>query len=228
MNSEAPILKWTAAVVGVILVCFCVGYFVVGRNFQSNGSDNAAVTAPIATPTPVQVAANATPSDGGLIVSDVTDALAEKKKAEDAAKAKAALDAQKKAEDAAKKKAEEDAAAKAAIASGNPSADGGDASPAPTPDGTTPTAGGDTPVATPAPATPAPATLYRVRVGSFTTRDAAKSMASELRGRGYPSTVVSEGGGFRLQVGAYAERKGAESVQQELKANGYDDASVAE
>ena len=70
-------------------------------------------------------------------------------------------------------------------------------------------------------------TIYRIHVGSFSTRDAAKALAAELTGRGYSSVIMGgkgDGGAtnFYLQVGAYRDKKTADGIVKELKANGYD------
>ena len=233
MDSETPVLKWTAAAVGVILVCFCIGYFVLGPNGSPTPAPGGGMSVtPVATSTLAQPSAHAVPVGGGLLVDERTDEIAAKQKAQEEAKKKLAdAEATKKADSEAKAHAEEAAAAAAAVVNApaaTPTPDvapvaGGAPSAAPTPaDAVT-----VPPVAAPVePSAPHPDTVYRVRVGSFASRDAAKGLATELNGRGYTAVIVadSSGGkvGYRLQVGAYRDKKSAEGIQQELKANGYD------
>lgn len=264
MDSETPIWKWTAALVGVVVACFCLGYFVLGSPRLGGSNVAANNPAPVggagiiaeATPAP-------RPSPPAILIQERTgeieakrqrDAEAAKKKADEEAKKRAAEEVKRKADETERKRKEEEAkaqatAAPAPTATPEPTPEAPIVAPdAPKSDGTTPDApktdetkptdpkpadkGESAVPAPPAPATPKPEpatpkptpapTLYRVRVGSYPTRDAAKSMASELSGRGYSSTVVGVDGAFHVQVGAYKNRDKAESAQKELAANGYD------
>jgi cell division protein FtsN len=68
--------------------------------------------------------------------------------------------------------------------------------------------------------------MYRVRVGGYDSQETAQSLAAELNGRGYSTSVVADRSGsktvYRIQVGAYRDEKTARNAQKELKANGYD------
>jgi cell division protein FtsN len=68
--------------------------------------------------------------------------------------------------------------------------------------------------------------MYRVRVGGYDSQETAQSLAAELNGRGYSTSVVTDRSGskpvYRIQVGAFRDEKAAKNSQKELKANGYD------
>jgi cell division septation protein DedD len=63
--------------------------------------------------------------------------------------------------------------------------------------------------------------FYRVRVGSFGTREAAMAAASELEAQGYP-IFVTGGGPWSVQVGAFALRENAIALGDTLANQGYD------
>ena len=108
MQRETPVLTWTAAAVGVILVCFCLGYFVLGPSARPGSATIEAVESP--GPTPL---ASPPPAASSVIVEERTDEVeAKRKKAEEAAKKKADAEAQKLADAAAKQKAADEAAKK--------------------------------------------------------------------------------------------------------------------
>jgi cell division protein FtsN len=251
MDSDTPVLKWTAAIIGVVVACFSLGYFFLGPKAggPSNGvqvteeTANSVRAAMRSTPSP-------TPSASGVIVQERTEEIeAKRRRQEEEAKKKEEEEAKKKAAEEERKKAEEEAKLLAQTATPTPApSPSPDASAAPdngTPDGITTvpspaeaseggSGGARTESAPPAEASvpkPSPtkapaAALYRVRVGTFPTRDAAKNLAAELTGRGYATAVVTEGSGdratYRVQVGAFRNQKKAQDTQAELKANGYD------
>ena len=222
MDSDTPVFKWTAAAIGVILVCFCLGYFVLGPNARTGQITEVTNTSPDSNSAPAAAPLVKPVGGDGLVVEERTDEIeAKRKKAAETAKKKADDEAKKKADADAKRKAEE-AAAAAAAATPDPNPNT-----TPTPDAAQPTPAPDaTPTLEPTPAPPVAESVHRVRLGSFDTRDAAKVQVSELNGRGYQATVVTEKSDgkttYRVQLGAYKDRKAAETLQKELKANGYD------
>ena len=115
MDSDNSALKWTAAAVGVILVCFCLGYYVLGPNARPGargvGADPNGITIVATNPSP------GSPNTGIIITEKTAEIEAKRKKAaEEAAKKQADEEAKKKAEEeAAKKKADKEAAKKAAL-----------------------------------------------------------------------------------------------------------------
>lgn len=66
----------------------------------------------------------------------------------------------------------------------------------------------------------APEKLYKVRVGSYFTRNRALAASEKLRGLGY-STYVQSTGPFSIQVGAFRERNYAERLKRKLSKKGY-------
>ena len=63
--------------------------------------------------------------------------------------------------------------------------------------------------------------FYRVRVGSFATREAAMETAMELEAQGHP-IFVTGGGPWSVQVGAFAKRENAIALSDRLANQGYD------
>ncbi|MBP7784801.1 MAG: SPOR domain-containing protein [Firmicutes bacterium] len=63
--------------------------------------------------------------------------------------------------------------------------------------------------------------FYRVRVGSFATREAAMETAMELEAQGHP-IFVTGGGPWSVQVGAFARRENAIALSDRLANQGYD------
>ena len=240
MDSDNPTLRWSLAGVGVVVVCFCLGYFVFG----TKGSAEPAVTvqttpSPEATPASLQVT---TVENQGLQVEDITaEKEAERKRKEAAEKAK--LEAKLKAEAA--KAAEEALKAEATPAPDDESTDPDVAKPKaddekPKAEDEKPKADDEKPKADedknktddekPKPEAdkePSSKSLYRVRVGgSKSSRDDAEKLVAELRGRGYtPSIIADQRKGktvFHVQAGAFSDADGAERRRKELENNGYD------
>ena len=122
--------------------------------------------------------------------------------------------------------------------------DGNTSGTSPAPDsgaGTTPSPGPDTSTP-PAPADPdfervnKPADLekgqegggkaqFRVQTGSYTDESHARSVADELRSKGYSSSTRSERDGdhviYKVQVGAYRTKGGAGKAAEDLQKRGY-------
>lgn len=63
--------------------------------------------------------------------------------------------------------------------------------------------------------------FYRVRVGSFATREAAIETAMELEAQGHPIFVTGSGP-WSVQVGAFAKRENAIALSDRLANQGYD------
>ncbi|MES2465062.1 MAG: SPOR domain-containing protein [Armatimonadota bacterium] len=208
MDSDNSALKWTAAAVGVILVCFCLGYYVLGPNARPDGRRPAQDSSGL---TIVAKAPPATPPSPGIFITEKTAEIeAKRKKAAEEAKKKAEEEEKKKAkEEEEKKKAEEEAAEKAALTSPSPDPtptpestptpeETATPEPTPTPESTeTPTPATPTPTPTPAAAT---RTIYRVRVGGYDSEESARSLAAELNGRGYSTSVVTDRSGLVTSV----------------------------
>ena len=63
--------------------------------------------------------------------------------------------------------------------------------------------------------------LWKVRVGSFATREEAKQASEELAAQGLP-VYVTGGGPWAVQVGAFANRENAIKLGDSLADQGYD------
>jgi cell division protein FtsN len=225
MDSDNPTLKWSLAAVGVVVVCFCLGYFVLGSKGPAptvQATPSLATPAPQPSNLPVTMVENQE-----LTVQDVTEEKeAERKRKEEA---------ERKKREAAQKAAEELAtpdpdATPTPEATPNP-----DATPTPEP---TPTPKAEAtpkpePTATPIPkATPTPKpieskTLFRVRVGgTFKTHEEAEKTVALLQGRGYTAVIKADMRGgkkvYHVQVGAYSDEKSAERTKTEMENNGFD------
>lgn len=217
MDSDNPTLKWSLAAVGVVVVCFCLGYFVLG---SKGPAPTAQATPSLATPAPQPSNLPVTMVENQeLNVQDVT--------AEKEAERKRKEEAERKKLEAAQKAAEE-------LATPDPEA-------TPTPEATPDPDATPTPEPTPTPkaeatpkpepnATPKPAeskTLFRVRVGgSFKTREEAEKTVALLQGRGYAAVIKADMRGgkkvYHVQVGAYSDEKSAERTKTEMENNGFD------
>lgn len=235
MRDDAAIFKWTAVFVGVIIVCFGLGYFVLGPRAQTSSSSGGLIIEETKPGTVAVVNRPAASPEPDMSVVERTDEIeAKRKKKEEEARKKKAEEAKKEEEEEKKKKEEEEKkkAEEEAKATPTPSP-----TPSPTPDTGVPVSPEGSAITTPEPVTtptPAPvpevprvtSDLYRVRVGSFANRDNAQNLAAELNGRGYSTTIIRDEGGssttYRLQVGAYRDKKTADNTLKELKANGYD------
>ena len=68
---------------------------------------------------------------------------------------------------------------------------------------------------------PVAAEFYKVRVGSFGTKEAAAATARELEAQGYP-IFVTGGGPWSVQVGAFSLRENAIVLGDILANQGYD------
>ncbi|PIQ24950.1 hypothetical protein COW36_06230 [bacterium (Candidatus Blackallbacteria) CG17_big_fil_post_rev_8_21_14_2_50_48_46] len=77
-----------------------------------------------------------------------------------------------------------------------------------------------TPVATPTPP-PVKKAAYRVQVGSYSSRDAAQKVATELSEKGYSAVVSEDNGKFKIQLGVYSEQDSALAVAEEVTQQGY-------
>lgn len=66
---------------------------------------------------------------------------------------------------------------------------------------------------------------FRVQTGSYTDESHARSVADELRGKGYSSSTRSEREGdhviYKVQVGAYRSKAGAGKAAEDLQKQGY-------
>ncbi len=241
MDSDNPTLKWSLAGVGVVVVCFCLGYFVFGTKGPSEPVTTVQATpSPAATPGSLQVTSV---DNQPLHVEDITaEKEAERKRKEAVEKAK--LEAKLKEE-----------AAKAAATPVPDETTSSNEEPVNTDEENTKPA---TDVEKPAtdvekPATdvdkpktdvekpktdvekpkavaekePSSKSLYRVRVGGAkSSREDAERLVAELRGRGYtPSIIADQRKGktvFHVQAGAFSDADGAERRKKELENNGYD------
>lgn len=89
MDSDNPTLRWSLAAVGVVVVCFCLGYFVFGP--KGNADPAAAVATPSPAPTPASLPVTMV-NNQPLQVEDITaekEAERKRKEAEEKAKLEA-------------------------------------------------------------------------------------------------------------------------------------------
>lgn len=67
----------------------------------------------------------------------------------------------------------------------------------------------------------APAGVYRVQVGSYSSREEAQAMVEELAVAGIDAMVVEDEGKFHAQIGAYGSRERALAVADDVNTKGY-------
>lgn len=217
MDADNPTLKWSLAAVGVVVVCFCLGYFVLGSKGPAQG------------PQPTPATATPAPQPSNLPITmvenqslNVQEVTAEK-------------EAERKRKEEAEKKKKEAAQAAQELATPDPDAT---PTPEPTPDPDATPTPEPTPTpkaeATPKPeptATPKPTaenkSLFRVRVGgNFKTHEEAEKTLALLQGRGYAAVIKADMRGgkkvYHVQVGAYSDQKSAERTKAEMENNGFD------
>ncbi len=211
-------LKLVVGVGAFIVLCFLVGYFVLGKNFGGNS----APTEPAAT-TPTVVANKTPPTPTGhLTVIDKTALMeAKRKKAEEEAKKKADAEAKKTAEEEAKKLAALEAQAKLGSPSPSPSATPDPDDPGlaksdpaiitpPATDGDNPPAPKPTPTPTPAPTpTPPPAPVVP---------DKPEEKPVPVP----PAASVFTGPLYRVRVGTFDKKENAVTRAAQLNAAGYE------
>lgn len=95
------------------------------------------------------------------------------------------------------------------------------------PDGGEPTPPVASPAAPAGPVTAAPVpaaprrSAYRVRVGTYASRDAAEQARDDLRRAGAPGFIVRGGDGYRVQVGVYRTRPSADQLAERLRAHNF-------
>ncbi len=243
MDSDNPTLKWSLAAVGVVVVCFCLGYFVFGS--KGGTPENTVVATP--TPAPPPSLPVTMVENQGLQVEDITaEKEADRKRREEAEKARLAakLKLEQEQEQA---KLVEPTPDPEVTATPDPEAE-----PTPDPDATaTPepkTTSTPDPKATPSsdPAKPAgeaskpvgdkpkpdegktgSKSLFRVRVGGAkASREDAEKLIAELRGQGYSPTIIADQRKgktvFHVQLGAFSDAAAAERRKKELERNGHD------
>ena len=70
-------------------------------------------------------------------------------------------------------------------------------------------------------AVPAASGTMSIQAGAFSKREGAEKLASQLKSKGFTSSVNSSGGMFRVFVGNYSSRKQAEDMVGSLKASGF-------
>ena len=63
--------------------------------------------------------------------------------------------------------------------------------------------------------------IYRVQVGSYSSREEAQAMVEELAVAGIDAMVVEDESKFHAQIGAYGSRERALSVADEVNTKGY-------
>lgn len=228
-KSTAPVsdgdpadIKLVVGVAGFIVLCFLVGYFVLGKRFGDAGSNSTTPPDQVAiTPTVVPSGTQAVPK-GTLTIIDNTAALeAKRKKAEDEAKKKAA--------DEAKKKAEEDAKKLAALEAQENMASPTPAATIAVPDPDDLPENKPVPVATPTPAPdeddipttpkvePTPTPKPSPSPDPVTPDDPEdKAMSTP------PVATVFNGPLYRVRVGTFEGKSNAESRAAELKSAGYE------
>lgn len=216
-------IKLVIGVGAFIVLCFLVGYFVLGKRFgdaasNSTGPNNSGVT-------PAVVVAGTQPSPKGTltIVDKTAEIEAKRKKAEEEAKKKAEEEEKKKEAEEAKKKLEEEAKENLAptpVASeAAPDPDDlpkevtPEATPTPEPDvDDIPVAPSPSPKPSPTPRpSPSPSPVT-------STPDDPEDKAMSA-----PSAPATFGGPlYRVRVGTFEEKSNAEARAAELKAAGYE------
>lgn len=237
MDSEStPIVKLIAGAVGLVVVCFCVGFFLLGGRSSGNGAVPVAAAQPDATPSPIALEGGDSPklsvvetterrpsAPGNLRVADASPAgeATPAPKSTPKPHAKSSPPPSDTSEGATGVGAGKSATNKPKSGGTGdgvqiPAPQEGTAEATPKPDATE----ADDPSSTPGDAK----SLYRVRVkNSFGSHDDADQLASELKGRGFAATVMPAGKGkFQVQIGAYKDKKRAEEKQKELEKNNYD------
>ncbi len=221
MDSETPIVRYIAGALGVVLVCFCVGYFVLGTR-PGTASTAVAEASPSPEPSTLVVRGPAPPRLTVLETTEQKPARLEterrasspgtREEATPAPKATPAPDATPAPEARKPRKGDDEPLKLPAPKPGDdkPTADDEEVKPAPD-DEVKPTGNGGND------------TVYRVRVkDSFGSHDDADQLATELKGRGFSATVMpSSKGKFEVQIGAYKDKKRAEEKQKELEKNSY-------
>jgi DedD protein len=221
MDSETPIVRYIAGAVGVVLVCFCVGYFLLGpRPGSATPVVSEASPSPepstlvVRGPAPKLTVLETTPSKPPQLTTERRDTVPSRVEATPAPKPSPQTEATPAPVNEGRKPrrdGDEPLKLPAPKADEKP-ADDEEVQPAdPADDTTKPTDGGG------------PDTVYRVRVkDSFGSHDDADQLASELKGRGFSATVMPAGKGkFEVQIGAYKDKKRAEEKQKELEKNSY-------
>ncbi|WP_395091202.1 SPOR domain-containing protein [Armatimonas sp.] len=235
-------MKWSLAAVGVVVVCFCLGYFVFGS--KGGTPENIVVATP--TPAPPPSLPVTMVDNHGLQVEDITaEKEADRKRREEAEKARLA----------AKLKLEQEQE-QAKLVEPTPDPDvtatpDPDAMPTPDPDAM-PTPEPKTTISND-PAKPAgeaskpegekpkqeiekpkpgeektaSKSLFRVRVGGpKASREDAEKLIAELRGQGYSPTIIADQRKgktvFHVQLGAFSDAAAAERRKKELERNGHD------
>uniref|UniRef100_UPI003752E760 SPOR domain-containing protein n=1 Tax=Armatimonas sp. TaxID=1872638 RepID=UPI003752E760 len=243
-DSDNPTLKWSLAAVGVVVVCFCLGYFVFGS--KGGTPENIVVATP--TPAPPPSLPVTMVDNQGLQVEDITaEKEADRKRREAAEKAR--LEAKLKQE-------QEQEQAKLVEPTPDPDTTATpdpDAVPTPDPDTTATPTPDPKATATSDPVKPAEEvnkpegdkpkqdtekaksdeektpskSLYRVRVGEAkSSREDAEKLIAELRGQGYSPTIIADQRKgktvFHVQLGAFSDAAAAERRKKELERNGHD------
>lgn len=64
--------------------------------------------------------------------------------------------------------------------------------------------------------------VYKVQVGSYASKSAAESAASQLSEKGYQATVVERSGKYTLQLGRFDSQESALGLAEEITQQGYE------
>jgi cell division protein FtsN len=78
------------------------------------------------------------------------------------------------------------------------------------------------PVKAPALASESSSSVYKVQVGSYASKSAAESAASQLSEKGYKTTVVERSGKYTLQLGRFDSQDSALGLAEEITQQGYE------
>lgn len=212
MDSETPIIRYIAGAVGVVLICFCVGYFLLGPR-PGGATPNVAEASPAPEPSTLVVRGPAPK----LTVLETTGA--------DTPRMEAQRNETREATPAPTPTPLEEATP---APNGKNRRDGDEPIKIPAPKSEEPAPDeevkpADPPAESSKPAEGGADTVYRVRMkDSFGSHDDAEQLASELKGRGFSATVMpGSKGKFEVQIGAYKDKKRAEEKQKELEKNSY-------
>lgn len=245
MDQENQTLRWSLIVVGIVVVCFCLGYFVL----SPKGTEPVAAATPtpfVMTPSPAPAKLIAEQVESPLKIVDITaEKEAERKRKE--AEERKRLEAQQAAQASPEpsdaetpnpeempaddtKPVDEETPSPEVKPSEDPSTTKktDDSTEKPKTDSDKKPTDDEKPKDTENNKKSEVAKVnYRVRVGGiFKGRDDANKLVEELRGRAISSFVTADQRGgktiYHVQIGAYSDKKSAERAKMMLESNGYD------
>ncbi|AKO93243.1 N-acetylmuramoyl-L-alanine amidase [Priestia filamentosa] len=66
------------------------------------------------------------------------------------------------------------------------------------------------------------ASLFKVQIGAFSSRENAERLASEAKTKGFSSFIATENNLFKVQIGAFSSRENAEALSIRAKNAGFE------